>query len=60
MPLADSTCGCCCRVLLTRHPSKLRLSLPHKVDAERGTAKWDGKRKALSVTLPIIRPDPFA
>jgi hypothetical protein len=40
--------------------SKLRLSFPHKVDSERGTAKWDNKKKTLTVTLPIIRDDPFA
>jgi hypothetical protein len=40
--------------------SKLRLALPHKVDLERGSAKWDSKKKTLTVTLPIIRDDPFA
>lgn len=34
---------------------RLRLALPHKVDEERGAAKWDGKVKALSITLPILR-----
>lgn len=34
---------------------RLRLALPHKVDEERGAAKWDGKTKRLSITLPILR-----
>lgn len=38
---------------------KLRLPLPHKVDSERGSAKWDSKKKTLSITLPIIRDDLF-
>ncbi|KAF8060002.1 Pih1d3 [Scenedesmus sp. PABB004] len=32
---------------------KLFLHLPHKVDAERGRAVWDGKKRSLSVTLRI-------
>lgn len=39
--------------------SYLRLHLPHKVQSERGRAKWDAKKKILSVALPIIREDPF-
>ena len=36
---------------------RLAVYLPHKVDAERGKAKWDAAKKTLSVTLPIIRDD---
>jgi hypothetical protein len=39
--------------------SKLALPLPHKVDGERGKAHWDKAKKVLSVTLRIIRDDPF-
>lgn len=36
---------------------KLSMYLPHKVDSDKGKAKWDKDKKALSVTLPIIRDD---
>jgi hypothetical protein len=29
------------------------------VDEQRGGAKWDGAKKVLSVTLPIMREDDF-
>ncbi|KXZ54824.1 hypothetical protein GPECTOR_4g895 [Gonium pectorale] len=38
---------------------KLSIHLPHKVDGERGKAKWDPAKKTLSVTLRIIRDEPF-
>lgn len=37
--------------------SKLRLCLPHRVDSDRGSAKFDSKKKTLSITLPITRDD---
>lgn len=36
---------------------KLAMYLPHKVDGDKGTAKWDKKKETLSITLPIIRQD---
>lgn len=39
--------------------SKLRVHLPHKVDADHGRARWDAAKKTLAVTLPILREDPF-
>ena len=36
---------------------KLAMYLPHKVDGEKGSAKWDKKKETLSITLPIIRQD---
>ncbi len=39
--------------------SKLSIYLPHKVDEDKGKAKWDGGKKVLLVTLPIVREDPF-
>ncbi|KAG2490866.1 hypothetical protein HYH03_010784 [Edaphochlamys debaryana] len=38
---------------------KLSIHLPHKVDGERGKAKWDSAKKVLAITLRIIRDDPF-
>ncbi|PNW80932.1 hypothetical protein CHLRE_07g335800v5 [Chlamydomonas reinhardtii] len=38
---------------------KLSIHLPHKVDGERGKAKWDSTKKVLSITLRIIREEPF-
>ncbi|GLC41616.1 hypothetical protein PLESTB_000696100 [Pleodorina starrii] len=38
---------------------KLSIHLPHKVDGERGKAKWDASKKVLSITLRIVREDPF-
>ena len=38
---------------------RLDLSLPHAVNDKDGTAKWDVEKETLSVTLPIIREDPF-
>lgn len=38
---------------------KLSIYLPHKVDGEKGKAKWDGKAKVLSISVPIIREDAF-
>lgn len=46
-PLPSSSC------------SKLSMYLPHKVDEDKGKAKWDKDKKVLSVTLPIIRDDEF-
>jgi hypothetical protein len=37
--------------------SKLSTHLPHKVDHERGKAKWDSSKKQLRVVLPIIKDD---
>mmetsp|Transcript_9796 Transcript_9796/g.16835 ORF Transcript_9796/g.16835 Transcript_9796/m.16835 type:complete len:196 (+) Transcript_9796:242-829(+) len=34
---------------------KLAVYLPHEVDEERGNAKWDKTKEALSISLPIIR-----
>lgn len=56
------TCAQCfhpCLLFAVSVCSKLRLALPHKVDSERGTAKWDSKKKFLSITLPIIREELF-
>jgi hypothetical protein len=33
--------------------------LPHKVNEERGKAAWDAGKRVLTVTLPIIREEPF-
>jgi hypothetical protein len=38
---------------------KLGLHLPHKTNSERGSAKWDKKAQVLTITLPIVREDPF-
>uniref|UniRef100_A0A7S0WQ44 PIH1D1/2/3 CS-like domain-containing protein n=1 Tax=Chlamydomonas leiostraca TaxID=1034604 RepID=A0A7S0WQ44_9CHLO len=38
---------------------KLSIYLPHKVDEDKGKAKWDKDKRVLSVTLPIIREDEF-
>ncbi|GIL55027.1 hypothetical protein Vafri_10693 [Volvox africanus] len=38
---------------------KLSIHLPHKVDGERGKAKWDASKKVLSVTLRIVREEPL-
>jgi len=35
----------------------LSIFLPLPVDSDRGTAKWDGKKDQLIVTLPIIRDE---
>eukprot|EP00959_Pyramimonas_sp_CCMP1952_P090864 1902105-Pyramimonas_sp.AAC.1 len=34
---------------------RLAVYLPHKVDEERGTAKWDKVKEVLNVYLPIVR-----
>lgn len=34
---------------------KLLLYLPHKVDEDKGSAKYDTSKQQLVVTLPIIR-----
>ena len=34
---------------------KLTVYLPHKVDEERGKAKWDKHKENLNIYLPIIR-----
>lgn len=36
---------------------KLSMYLPHRVDEEKGAAKWDSKKETLTITLRIIRPD---
>eukprot|EP00238_Polyblepharides_amylifera_P006312 CAMPEP_0196581896 /NCGR_PEP_ID=MMETSP1081-20130531/36260_1 /TAXON_ID=36882 /ORGANISM="Pyramimonas amylifera, Strain CCMP720" /LENGTH=177 /DNA_ID=CAMNT_0041902291 /DNA_START=117 /DNA_END=650 /DNA_ORIENTATION=+ len=36
---------------------KLAMYLPHTVDSEKGQAKWDSKKEALSIIMPIIRKD---
>ncbi|KAK3250324.1 hypothetical protein CYMTET_40285 [Cymbomonas tetramitiformis] len=38
---------------------KLAMYLPHKVNDEKGTAKWDKKKETLSIIMPIVREDPF-
>ena len=38
---------------------KLSLPLPHKVLEDRGTAKWDGRKDQLVLSLPIVREDPW-
>jgi len=35
---------------------KLAMYLPHKVDEEKGQAKWDKVKEVINITLPIIRP----
>jgi hypothetical protein len=42
---------------LTSAAYRLRLALPHKVDDQRGSAKWDAAKKVLNVCLPIIRDE---
>jgi hypothetical protein len=37
----------------------LTLPLPHQVDDKKGNAKWDGDKKVLSVTLPIVQEFPI-
>lgn len=46
---------------LKLHSTKYKLSiyLPHKVNSDKGKAKWDSTKNVLLVTLPIIRDDPF-
>lgn len=41
--------------------NRYRLStyLPHKVDHERGEARWDSRAEVLSVSLPIVREELF-
>ena len=36
---------------------KLKAWLPDKVDEAKGTAKWDGDKSTLLVTMPIVRDD---
>jgi len=36
---------------------KLSLHLPHTVNSDKGSAKWDSKRCVLSVTLPVVPED---
>jgi len=38
---------------------KLGLHLPHKTDSKKGSAKWDKEKETLTVTLRIVREDPF-
>ena len=38
---------------------KLGLHLPHKTDSKKGSAKWDKKAETLTITLRIVREDPF-
>eukprot|EP00455_Lapot_gusevi_P014812 TRINITY_DN17459_c0_g1_i1.p1 TRINITY_DN17459_c0_g1~~TRINITY_DN17459_c0_g1_i1.p1 ORF type:complete len:216 (+),score=23.89 TRINITY_DN17459_c0_g1_i1:65-649(+) len=47
------------RMLVRSSRYKLSLYLPYLVNEKNGNAKWDSKKQILSVTLPIIRPDPF-
>ena len=42
---------------LTSIDYRLAIYLPHKVDHEKGSAKWDSKTEALSISLPILRED---
>ena len=34
---------------------RLLLYLPHRVDADKGSAKYDSAKQQLIVTLPIVR-----
>lgn len=36
---------------------KLSIYLPHKVNSEKGKARWDAAKKVLAVSLPIIRDE---
>ena len=47
--------SCCCICCCYHHRSKLFMHLPHKVDVERGVAKWYAERRLLAVCLPIKR-----
>ena len=38
---------------------QLLLQLPHKVDSNKGNAKWDAKKEQLEVTLPLQREYDF-
>ena len=38
---------------------RLFLALPHRVDEQRGSAKWDASKRVLDICLPIIREDDF-
>eukprot|EP00955_Chlamydomonas_euryale_P045952 353284-Chlamydomonas_euryale.AAC.7 len=51
LPLTAPLCG--------RPRSKLSVYLPHNVDSDKGKAKFCAKSQVLSVTLPIVREDPF-
>lgn len=40
---------------VTSRDYKLGTFLPHRVDAERGKAEWDGGKEVLRLQLPIVR-----
>lgn len=40
-------------ILFSPPISKLALFLPNRVDHKRGTAKWDGAKEALVISLPV-------
>mmetsp|Transcript_33443 Transcript_33443/g.99571 ORF Transcript_33443/g.99571 Transcript_33443/m.99571 type:complete len:84 (-) Transcript_33443:266-517(-) len=46
-------------VKLSHAKYKLSVYLPHNVDSDKGKAKFCAKSQVLSVTLPIVREDPF-
>ncbi|GAX80342.1 hypothetical protein CEUSTIGMA_g7780.t1 [Chlamydomonas eustigma] len=46
-------------VKLNHAKYKLSIYLPHRVNEDKGKARWDSKKETLSVTLPIIRDDNF-
>ena len=46
-------------ILSSVYCSKLSVYLPHRVNEDKGKAAWDGKKEILSISLPIIREDPF-
>jgi len=41
------------RIFPSHHNSKLLLYLPSPVDHKRGNAKWDTKKTALVISLPV-------
>jgi len=56
---ADMWCICWFQATYIRLESshyKLAMYLPHKVDEEKGQAKWDKVKEVINITLPIIRP----
>jgi len=45
------------RLILTTPKYKLYLHLPHKVEHEKGKAKFDSDKSLLDLTLPVLRDD---
>lgn len=43
------------RLVLRSPMYKIGLPLPHKVNPNKGNAKWDGGKENLRITLPVIR-----